>query len=208
MALGPDAFGAAAFNRALERAPWAREKLAAHAGRSFSAALGPLVAGFRILQDGRLEPASFAGVAPDLHLRVSPMTLSSFLADPSRWNEFVVEEGDVALGGALKELALTLPWLVEDAFARAFGAVIGQRMADAGRQLLALPGYAAERIADSVASYARDEADLLARGDEMRTFAGQNAALASRVTALEARMDALSAPRASPPGEAGARQGV
>jgi ubiquinone biosynthesis protein UbiJ len=207
MALGPDAFGASAFNRALERAPWAREKLAVHAGRSFSAALGPLVAGFRILQDGRLEPASFAGGAPDLHLRLSPMTLSSFLADPSRWTEFVVEEGDVALGGTLKELSLTLPWLVEDAFARAFGSVIGQRMADAGRQLLAFPGYAAERIADSVASYARDEADLLARGDEMRAFVEQNATLASRVTALEARMDALPPPRASPAGEAGARQG-
>jgi ubiquinone biosynthesis protein UbiJ len=63
-------------------------------------------------------------------------------------------------------------------------------MADTGRRLLAFPGYAAERIGDSVASYARDEADLLARGDEMRAFAEQNAALAARVAALEARIDA------------------
>jgi ubiquinone biosynthesis protein UbiJ len=190
MIAGPDTFGASAFNRALEHAPWAREKLLLHAGRSFSVALGPLVAGFRILDDGRVEPASFAGSTPDLHLRLSPLTLSSFLADPSRWNEFVTEEGDVALGGTLKDLALTMPWVVEDAFARAFGSVVGQRMADTGRRLLAFPGYAAERIGDSVASYARDEADLLARGDEMRAFAEQNAALAARVAALEARIDA------------------
>ncbi|HTI48272.1 MAG TPA: hypothetical protein VMB76_17075 [Casimicrobiaceae bacterium] len=191
MAAAADTFGAGAFNRALDRAPWAREKLVAHAGRRFSVALGPLMAGFRILDDGHVEAASFAGSTPDLHLTLSPLTLPSFLADPARWNEFVVEEGDVALGGTLKDLAVTLPWLVEDAFARVFGAVVGQRMADSGRRLLAFPGYAAERIADSMTSYARDEADLLARGEEMRTFTEQNAALASRVAALEGRIDAL-----------------
>jgi ubiquinone biosynthesis protein UbiJ len=191
MKLGPDAVGASAFNRALDRAPWAREKLVAHAGRSFSMSLGPVTAAFRILDDGHLAPASLAGGTPDVALTFSPITLPSFLADPARWNELVDEQGDVALGGTLKELAPTLPWLVEDTFERAFGAVIGQRMADTGRRLLAFPEYAAERIADSVASYARDEADLLARGDEMRTFSEQNAALASRVAALEARIDAL-----------------
>jgi ubiquinone biosynthesis protein UbiJ len=191
MPIGPDAFGASALNRALDRAPWAREKLVAHAGRTFGVTLGPLTAGFRILDDGQVEPASLAGAAPDVDLTFSPLTLPSFLANPSRWNELVVEQGDVALGGTLKELATTLPWLVEDAFERAFGAVVGQRIADAGRRVLAFPEYAAERITDSVASYARDEAGLLARGDEMRTFAEQNAALAARAAALEARIDAL-----------------
>lgn len=198
MALGPDTLGAGAFNRALDRAPWAREKLLAHAGRSFGVTLGPLTAGFRIGADGHVEPASFGGAAHDLHLTLSPLTLPSFLADPARWNEFVQEEGDVALGGTLKELASTLPWLVEDAFARAFGDVAGQRIAEAGRRLLAFPEYAAERVADSVSSYARDEAELLARGEEMRVFAEQNAALAARADTLAARIEAL-----APAGKAG-----
>jgi ubiquinone biosynthesis protein UbiJ len=67
----------------------------------------------------------------------------------------------------------------------------GQRLADAGRRLLGFPEYAAERLADSAVSYARDEAGLLARGDEMRPFAEQNALLAARVDAAEARLDAL-----------------
>ena len=126
-----------------------------------------------------------------MRLTVSPLTLPSFLADPSRWNEFVTEDGDAALGGTLKELAQTLPWLVEEGLARVFGAVVGQRLADTGRRLLGFPEYAAEHVADSVASYARDEADLLARGEEMRPFVEQNAELAARADALEARVEAL-----------------
>ena len=198
----PDTLAAAAFNRGLDRAPGTREKLVPHAGRSFALVVGPLSSSLRVAADGRVEPAA-AEVPADLRLNVSPLTLPSFLAAPSRWNEFVTEEGDVALGGALKEIAQTLPWLVEDAFARVFGAVVGQRLADTGRRLLAFPQYAAERVADSVASYARDEAELLARGDEMRPFVEQNAELAARADALEARLDALASPRAA--GEPGDR---
>jgi ubiquinone biosynthesis protein UbiJ len=205
MAPGRETLGARALNQALERAPWARDKLAAHAGRTVMVHVGPLDGGFRIAADGqvtRLEP----GAPPvDLHLRISPLNLSSFLADPRRWNELVAEEGDVALGGALKELAQALPWFVEDTFARTFGDMLGMRIADAGRQLLSLPGHAAGRFAGSVTSYARDEANLLARGDDMRRFAEQSASLAQRVRALDARVDALAGTAAI---DAGSASGV
>jgi ubiquinone biosynthesis protein UbiJ len=185
----PDSLAASAFNRALDRAPWALERLAPYAGRTFTITVSPVSTAFQIALDGHLEPAS--AVSADLRLTLSPLTLPSFLADPKRWNDFVVEDGDVALGGTLKELAQTLPWLVEESFARVFGDVVGQRLADTGRRLLAFPQYAAERVAGSVASYARDEAQLLPRGDEMRQFAAQSADLAVRADALEARIDAL-----------------
>ena len=202
MASGPDSVTASAFNRAIDRAPWAREKLVPYAGRTFALTVGPLSSTLRIAADGRVEAAAGASV-PDVNLSVSPLTVPSFLANPARWNEFVAEEGDVALGGTLKELAQTLPWLVEDAFARVFGAVVGQRLADTGRRLLGFPEYAAERLADSVTSYARDEADLLARGEDMRPFAQQSAELATRAKALEARIAALAAQWTGPTTDAG-----
>ena len=198
MALAPDALGARTLNQALERAPWARDKLAAHAGRSVVVHVGPVAGGFRVAADGQVVPLQRDAQPADLHLRISPLHLSSFLADPRRWNELVREEGDVALGGTLKELAQALPWFVEDTFARTFGDVVGMRIADAGRHLLALPGHAAERLADSVTAYARDEAELLARGDDMRRLAEQSAALAARVRSLDARLDALAAARMTP----------
>jgi ubiquinone biosynthesis protein UbiJ len=111
------------------------------------------------------------------------------------WNEYVSEDGDVALGGTLKELAQTLPWFVEQAFARALGPIAGQRLADAGRHLLAFPGHAASRLTENVGRYARDEAGLVVGDDEMRAFAGETAALAARVDALEARVAALTPSR-------------
>jgi ubiquinone biosynthesis protein UbiJ len=191
VAFGPDALGARALNQALDRAPWAREKLATHAGRRVMVHVGPVRAGFLIQVDGQVARLERGDLPADLHLRLSPLNVSSFLADPRRWNEFVTEEGDVALGGTLKELAQALPWFVEDTFARTFGDVLGTRLADVGRQLLSFPGHAAERLAGSATVYARDEANVLARGEDMRRFEAQSAALAERVRALDARLDAL-----------------
>ncbi len=73
--------------------------------------------------------------------------------------------------------------------------MVGQRVADAGRHLLAFPEYAGARLVDNVASYLRDETGTLARGDEARAFAADNAALAARAEALAARIARLDATR-------------
>src|SRR5262249_30115618 len=117
----------------------------------------------------------------------------AFLANPRRWDEFVVADGDTALAATLKGLAETLPWFVERAFAAALGPIVGQRVADAGRRLLALPEYAVSRFGDSVASYARDEFRFAASSFDARAFGDDVAALVSRVDVVEARIDALAA---------------
>ena len=179
-------------NRILDEEGWARDKLVAFAGRVFTLAVGPLSTRFRITDDGKLETAS-PSMPADLDLVVSPLSVPSFLAHPERWNEFVREDGDAALGGALKELARTLPWFVEAALARALGPLAGQRAADTGRRLLAFPEYAVQRVTESVASYARDEAGLLVRSAQMRQFSEGLSEVAERVDALDRRFDALSA---------------
>lgn len=183
-------------NRMLADQAWAREKLSSMGGRVFSLAVGPLSATWSITGDGRLESAA-PGAEPALRLTLSPLSVPSFLADPSRWNDLVREEGDAELGGVLKELARTMPWFVEETFAKAFGPVAGQRMADAGRRLLAFPEYAAQRLTESAASYARDEAGLLANGREFRALREGIDEVASRIDALATRVEAL-APRVRP----------
>jgi ubiquinone biosynthesis protein UbiJ len=175
---------------------WAREKLTPMAGRVFSLAVGPLAATWSIAADGTLASAA-SGSAPDLKLAISPWSVPSFLADPSRWNDLVHEEGDAELGGALKELARTMPWFVEETFAKALGPIAGQRAADAGRRLLQLPGYAAQKFAESAGSYARDEAGLVARAADARRMAAEIDEVTARVDALAQRIEAL-APRVRP----------
>lgn len=177
-------------NRILDEEAWARDKLSPFAGRVFTLTVGPLVTRFVITAEGKLDRAPAASPA-DLDLALSPLSVPSFLANPARWNEFVREDGDAELGGTLKELARTLPWFVEAALAKGLGPLAGQRVADAGRRLLAFPEYAAQRVTESVASYARDEAGLLASGAQMRSFRDGVGDATLRVDALEQRLEAL-----------------
>jgi ubiquinone biosynthesis protein UbiJ len=175
-------------NRALERESWAREKLARHAGRTVRIDIGPAHQAFAIDADGRLAKSEGA---PDLKLTIPPLRLPALLAQPERWGELVATEGDTALAATLSGLALTLPWFVEALLARAFGPAAGQKFADIGRRLLALPDYAAQRFGDSFTRYVGEEARLAAGTAEARVVAEEIAALAARVDALAARIDAL-----------------
>jgi ubiquinone biosynthesis protein UbiJ len=190
-------------NRLLEREPWARERLAACAGRTFLVRAGPMTSLYRIGPHGALEAIPQAGVTPDVALTVSPLDLPAFLADPRRFGELVETTGDGQLASVLAGLAQTLPWFVEQAFARALGPIAGQRIADAGRRALAFPEYAARRVAANVATFARDEAQVLAHPADLRALAEDAARLDARVDVLDARIAALGgsiAPLATPAG--------
>jgi ubiquinone biosynthesis protein UbiJ len=189
--LDPAAFGPALVNRALEHEAWAQASLATHAGRTFAIAVGPVTTRLRIDATGKLEAAPRDGSRPDVTLALSPLSVASFLANPKRWDEFVVADGDRALATTLKGLAETLPWFVERAFAAALGPIVGQRVANAGRSLLGFPEYAADQIGASVASYVRDETRFAATNIDARAFGKDVAELAERVDALEARVEAL-----------------
>jgi ubiquinone biosynthesis accessory factor UbiJ len=194
-------------NGALEREHWARARLAAHAGRAVRVQIGLASQAFAIDADGWLHASE---AAPDLKLTIPVLRLPALLAQPERWSDWVAAEGDAALAATLRELALTLPWFVEELCAKAFGPVAGQRLADLGRRLLALPGYAAGRFTDSVASYVGNDAHFAAGAAEARVVAGEITALAARVDALAQRIDALArstspAPPGPPPRQGGGR---
>jgi ubiquinone biosynthesis protein UbiJ len=180
-------------NRALERETWAQSSLALHAGRTVSIVVGRATTRLRIDAEGKVESAPRDASVPDLTLTLSPLAVPSFLANPRRWDELVVVDGDAALAATLKGLAETLPWFVERAFASTLGPIVGQRLADAGRRLLAFPEYAASRVGESVASYARDEIHLAATSTDARAFGEDVAAIALRVDAAASRIDALAA---------------
>lgn len=182
---------AAAANRILEREPWARERLARFAGRTFAVRVGPLTSSLRIDARGLPETLPLAGCVPDLSLSISPFDVPAMLADPKRWDEFVTEDGDSELAAVLRDLAQTLPWFVERGLARTLGPIVAQRIADAGRAALTLPEYAATRVASNVGSYARDEARLLAHPADMRALADDTASLSARIDALGARVASL-----------------
>jgi len=176
-------------NRVLEREDWARERLSAHAGHTVRMICGPIDSTLAIAPSGTLSTASDAA---DLTLTISPLRLPTLLAHPERWTELVAADGDAAFAATLAELAQTLPWFVEQAFASALGPLIGTRVADAGRALLELPEHAARSFGTSLTSYARDEAGFGVKATEVSDFGAEVAAIAARVDALAQRIDHVS----------------
>jgi ubiquinone biosynthesis protein UbiJ len=193
-------FSTGPLNRLLERERWARERLAASAGRTFLLRVGPVTSVYRVGPRGLLESIPLSGATPDLTVTLSPFDVAAFLADPRRFNELVAQRGDPVLAATLAELAATLPWFVEQSFARAFGPIAGQRVADAGRRLLAFPEYAARRVAANVGNYARDEVRVLAHPADLRTLCEETAFLDARIDALAGRIAALDARMHGPRG--------
>ena len=191
------ALPAALANRVLGREAWAQTCLAAHAGRVFAVAVGPLVTSMSIDEAGAITAAPHRDGPPDLTLTISPLAAPSLLAEPTRWDEFVAVDGDPALATTLKGLAETLPWFVEQALAGALGPIVGLRIAEAGRRLLALPAHAGARVGASIASYVRDETRFAAKTAEARSVGDEILATATRVDALSRRVDALAARLAS-----------
>ncbi|TMG84198.1 MAG: hypothetical protein E6H74_07115 [Betaproteobacteria bacterium] len=180
--------GLALANRALEREAWARNRLASHSGRTLRIRVGPASALLRIADDGKLTPGR---VPPDLTLWISPFRVPALLAQPERFSELVETDGDPQLAATLFDLAMALPWWVEQMFARVLGPIVGMRLADAGRQLLLLPGHAADSFGASVRDYVRDETQLLMTHAQVDVFAGDVAALDERIDALASRVDAI-----------------
>ena len=173
-------------NRVLEREDWARERLSAHAGRTVRMVCGPMASTLAIAPSGMLSAAQSAA---DLTLSISPLRLPTLLAHPERWTELVAVDGDAAFAATLADLARTLPWFVEQAFASALGPLIGTRVADAGRELLSLPERAAQSFGESLSSYARDEAGLGVGASAFADFVAEAAAVAARIDALALRLD-------------------
>lgn len=176
-------------NRALEREAWARNRLESHSGKTLRIRIGPASAVLKIADDGTLARSD---APPDLTLKISPLRVPALLAQPERFSELVEADGDPELAATIADLAIALPWWIEQTFARVFGPIAGTRIADAGRALLLLPGHAAASFGAGARDYVRDEARLAMTRAELDAFAGDVAALAERVGALAERADALS----------------
>lgn len=190
----PASIPARIVNRALAQEDGLRAKLAAHAGSAFRIACGPADASLAIDADGALHEAE-ADVVPALTLTMRARDVPTLLHDPSRFDALVRADGDAALAATLRDLAATMPWFVERLFGAAFGNVLGQRLADAGRRLLGFPGDAAARFGANVKSYVGEETELGVSHPAAAAFEGDVRDLAARVDALAARIDALAARR-------------
>lgn len=174
-------------NHLLEPAPWARDRLAPFAGRTWRVELAPLPdLSLVVRENGMLD----ASDAPEPHLVVTltPAALPAL----ARRDETVIREmtftGDAELAAALQYLARHLEWDVEEDLSRVVGDVAAHRIAGGARDFVAWQKEAAIRLGQNFAEYLTEEAGVIAPQAEVAGFARAVDDLRDAVERLEKRI--------------------
>ena len=174
----------------LERADWARSRLAEHAGKRvrIELPLGPLAV--EIAQDGQVLPVALNETS-DLVISLTPLAAVQWFTDrPAVWREARVE-GDAELAAAISDIAANLRWDFEEDLSHVVGDAAAHRVGQGVRRLSTWPGDAAESAARGVAEYLAEENHLLATPLQAEEFARNVDELRDSVERLDKRIGRL-----------------
>jgi ubiquinone biosynthesis protein UbiJ len=180
-----------ALNHLLDAEPWARARLAPHAGETIEFRAPPLPRlRFAIAAEGRLERAP-GEAAPALVVTLTPGLLPAAAKGEEHLLRAIEATGDDKLAAELRFLARHLRWDVEEDVAALVGDVAAHRLVGMARQVAAWHGEAARRVAEGLAEYASGEGQLLVPRTEMAALAAAAARLRDDLERLEQRIEQL-----------------
>ena len=181
-------------NHVLAPASWAREKLAAHAGKAARFEMSGVHILLEVSSDGLLAPAGKETDAAVV-VRFQPGAMLRTLGDRQQaWRSASVE-GDGAFAADISQVAANLQWDVEEDLSRLVGDIAAHRMAEAGRTAAAWPRQAAQSLAANASEYLTEEAKLLVTPLQAAEFVREVDELRDAVERLEKRIDSFSRDR-------------
>jgi ubiquinone biosynthesis protein UbiJ len=179
-------------NRVLRDYPLARERLAAHGGKTIAMTLGPAYGRLRITTSGEVGPvgegaADEAAVSFDIPLALLPRLAA---ADSAAYHD-VKFAGDSELAALLSELVRNLKWDVEEDLSRLVGDIAAHRVVDTARRSHAWRKDATQRLTENMAEYLTEEKRAFITADDLETLALENESLRDDVARLDARINKL-----------------
>ncbi|AZV94915.1 hypothetical protein CBF45_15310 [Bordetella sp. J329] len=182
-----------AFNALTEQEPWAREKLARHAGKRITLVVGGMRAVFLVAPDACLEFLEGEdGVASDVILTLPLERLA--LPRPGVVNPPLAEimhiSGEAGLAQTLAELARGLRWDAEDTLARWIGDVPAVRLVAGARQLHRGMREFMLRLAGNTAEYLSEETETVLGASQWRQWQLDRLQAEQQLDSLGARADA------------------
>lgn len=179
---------APALNHLLRHASWARERLAAHAGKAVCFDVAPFAITLEILASG--EVANSAADAAVTFKLTPALAMRIAAADQNAWRE-VESSGDLALARDILYVAQNLRWDVEEDLSRVFGDIIAHRMAGAGQAFLRWQRESAGSVARQAAAYWTEEQPLIAARLDVEGFGRAVDTLRDDVARFEKRLEQL-----------------
>lgn len=180
----------AASRHLLHPAPWARQRLAEHAGKQVSVdyLLGALL--LRISEDGFLH-AGDANIAAELKITLTPLAAAKWLTDrKAGWREARVE-GDMDLAAAVSHVMANLRWDYEEDLSRVVGDIAAHRIGGGVRRLSAWPPELMESFSRGVAEFLSEERKVLLTPLRMAEFSTEVDDLRDATARLDKRLEKL-----------------
>ncbi|HYD93742.1 MAG TPA: SCP2 sterol-binding domain-containing protein [Noviherbaspirillum sp.] len=180
----------AAINHLLAREPWAREKLARHAGKVALFDAGVLSIRLKAAADGMVEAAGH-DEPQNVTIRVKLSDVPLILQNREHAFSHVQIEGDADFANTVSQLAETLRWEAEEDLARLIGDVAAVRVAGGARAALDAAKSTQRKLAENLAEFFLEEQPLLVRPQAVADFSSEVARLRDDVERLAKRIEKL-----------------
>lgn len=180
----------AAINHLLAQEPWAREKLAAHAGKIACIDTGLMALRLKATADGMVEAASADGTAT-VTIRVKLSDLPLIVQNRERAFSYVKIEGDADFANAISQLSESLRWEAEEDLSKLLGDVAATRVVSAARQAVDTVKTTQRKLAENIAEYFLEEKPMLVRPQAVTEFASDVVRLRDDVERIAKRIEKL-----------------
>lgn len=180
----------AAINHLLAQEPWARDKLAIHAGKVACMDAGIIAVRLKVARDGMLE-----SVAPDepssVTIRVKLADLPLILQNRERAFSYVTIEGDADFANTISQLSQTLRWEVEADLGRVVGDIAAVRIVGAAKAVFANAASTPHKLLENAAEYFLEENPTLLRPQVVADFSSEVSRLRDDVDRIGKRIEKL-----------------
>lgn len=183
----------AAINHLLARADWARERLAAHAGRCARLHAEPVELLFEIDNEGYLVAAE-RDVEPGVTLSLPLSALPGLVGgDANKAMNAVRIEGNAELADTLGFVFRNLRWDAEEDLSRLFGDIVAHRMILGAGSLRQMHARAWAGLTGNLAEYLAEEQRALVTHGALAALADELRALRDDLARLDKRVGRLTA---------------
>lgn len=180
----------AAINHLLAREPWAREKLARHAGKVALFDAGVLTLRLKATADGLVEMAP-PDVPQNVTIRARLSDLPLILQNREHAFSYVQIEGDADFANTVSQLSENLRWEAEEDMARLVGDAAAVRIVGGARGAIGLARTTQRKLAENLAEYLLEEKPVLVRPQMVADFSSEVARLRDDVERLAKRIEKL-----------------
>jgi ubiquinone biosynthesis protein UbiJ len=180
----------AAINHLLAQEPWARERLAKHAGKIAVIDAGLVTVRLKAAGDGLTETAG-ADEAPNVTIRIKPADLPLIMQNRERAFSWVTIEGDAEFANTISQLSQSLRWEAEEDLSRWVGDIAARRMVAGAKAAFDTAKATQRTLAENAAEYFLEENPMLMRPEAVADFGSEVNTLRDDVERLAKRIEKL-----------------